>query len=152
MFLATQSRIQQAARDFAQRRHSITPNIVVNQPPRPAMGDLALPLAMELGRRAGQPPRQVAEELAAELRNVPGVAKVEIAGPGYVNVYLARTAYATGLEASAPAAVQSAVGAPPADKIIVEHTNINPNKAAHIGHLRNAALGDTFVRMLRASR
>ena len=127
MFLVTQARIQQAAREFAQRSHAFTPNIVVNQPPRPAMGDLALPLAMELGRRAGKPPRQVADELAAELRAVAGVARVEIAGPGYVNVYLARTAYATGLEASAPAAT------PPADKIIVEHTNINPNKAAHIG-------------------
>jgi arginyl-tRNA synthetase len=149
LFLATQARIQQAVREFARRGYSLDVNVVVNQPPRPAMGDLALPLAMELGRKAGKPPRQIAGELAAQLRSLDGVAKVEIAGPGYVNVYLARAAYALGLESSSPG---PSVPAPEkaAEKIIVEHTNINPNKAAHIGHLRNAALGDTLVRVLRS--
>src|SRR4051812_44484521 len=109
------------------------------------MGDMALPLAMELGRRAGKPPRQVAEELAAELRQVPGVIKTEVAGPGYVNVYVNRGEYAVGLAARSDQQQSKTSG-----KLIVEHTNINPNKAAHIGHLRNAALGDTLIRLLRS--
>ncbi|MBI2815347.1 MAG: arginine--tRNA ligase [Acidobacteria bacterium] len=149
MFLATQAKIQQAVREFAHERYNLEPNVIVNQPPRPAMGDMALPLAMELGRRVGKPPRQVAEELAAELRNIAGVAKVEVAGPGYVNVYLNRADYAAGLSVQREQATAESASKP-SGKIIVEHTNINPNKAAHIGHLRNAALGDTLVRLLRS--
>ena len=108
------------------------------------MGDFALPLAMELARKVGKPPRQIAEDLAGELRSVDGVAKVEVAGPGYVNVFLARSAYAARLGAVEIPDTKNS------QKIIVEHTNINPNKAAHIGHLRNAALGDSMVRLLRA--
>ena len=71
---------------------------------------------------------------------------MEVAGNGYINIRLDRGAFARG------AAARRIRGGrrPRGEKIIVEHTNINPNKAAHIGHLRNATLGDTFVRMLRA--
>jgi arginyl-tRNA synthetase len=144
LFLATQARIQQAVRGFARRQYGLEVSVTVNQPPRSAMGDLALPLAMELGRKLGKSPRQLAEELAAELRSIEGIARTEVAGPGYVNVYLDRAGYAAGLEKS-----ELRAGAA-SEKIIVEHTNINPNKAAHIGHLRNAALGDTLVRLLRS--
>ena len=98
MFLATQTKLQQATGDFARRRYGLEVNVIINQPPRPAMGDFALPLAMELGRKAGKPPRQIADELAIELRSVEGIARAEVAGPGYVNVYLARAAYAAGVE------------------------------------------------------
>ena len=148
MFLTLQNRIQQAAREFVLRQYGVEANVVVNQPPRPAMGDLALPLAMELARKLRRPPRQIAEEVAAALRSVAGVAKAEVAGAGYVNLFLDRAAYAAQLGTPADVAASSRAGA--GEKIIVEHTNINPNKAAHIGHLRNAALGDTFVRLLRA--
>src|SRR5437762_13985965 len=70
---------------------------------------------------------------------------MEVAGNRYINIRLDRGAYAAALLQG-----PTAETAPEGGKIIVEHTNINPNKAAHIGHLRNAALGDTFVRMLRA--
>ena len=149
MYLATQARIKQAVREFALRQYELEVNVIVNQPPRPAMGDMALPLAMELARKLRRPPRQIAEEIAAALRPVSGVAKVEIAGAGYVNLYLDRAAYATQLTASLTKPVSSPTVAAK-KKTIVEHTNINPNKAAHIGHLRNAALGDTFVRLLRS--
>lgn len=149
MYLATQARIKQAVREFALRQYELEVNVIVNQPPRPAMGDMALPLAMELARKLRRPPRQIAEEIAAALRPVAGVAKVEIAGAGYVNLYLDRAAYATQLTASLTKPVPSPSAAAK-KKTIVEHTNINPNKAAHIGHLRNAALGDTFVRLLRS--
>jgi len=106
---------------------------------------MALPLAMELARQLRRPPRQIAEEIAGALRSLAGIARAEVAGAGYVNLFLDRASYAQPLESTAKTPAQWQGG-----KIIVEHTNINPNKAAHIGHLRNAALGDTFVRLLRA--
>ena len=147
MYLEWQKRIQQAAREFVGRQYGVEANVVVNQPPRAAMGDLALPLAMELARKLRRPPRQIAEEIAAELRAVPGLSKAEVAGAGYVNLFLDRAVYATQFGAPSETA---AAGSGGDGKVIVEHTNINPNKAAHIGHLRNSALGDTFVRLLRA--
>jgi arginyl-tRNA synthetase len=83
--------------------------------------------------------------LAAEIGPIEGVAAVEVAGNGYVNIRLDRGALGAALLRG-----ESEEAAPAGEKVIVEHTNINPNKAAHIGHLRNATLGDTFVRMLRA--
>jgi len=145
-----------------ERQYSIEANVIVNVPPRPEMGDMALPLAMELARKLRRPPRQIAEEIAAALRPLSGIERVEVAGAGYVNLFLYRAAFAVRFaspgghpEESFGSAQDKLRGAGPASqpesrgKIIVEHTNINPNKAAHIGHLRNAALGDTFVRLLR---
>jgi arginyl-tRNA synthetase len=117
--------------------------IVVNIPPRRALGDLAVPLAFELARRLRKAPRTIAEEIAAQLGSVDGFARIEAAN-GYINFFLDRVHH---LDAWLNA---GAATAPPAgEKAIVEHTAINPNKAAHIGHLRNAALGDAFGRLLR---
>ncbi|MBV9404123.1 MAG: arginine--tRNA ligase [Acidobacteriaceae bacterium] len=119
--------------------------VLLEQPRDSSFGELALPIAFQLARQLKRPPRQIAGELATELSNLPGVAGLEVAGNGYINVRLDRGAYAQSvLLGDASAAFPSGS----AGKIIVEHTNINPNKAAHIGHLRNAILGDTFVRML----
>ena len=96
MYLATQTRIQQAVKDFAQRQWQLDVNVLVNVPPQPEMGDMALVLAMELARKLRRPPRQIAEEIAAELRTVAGVAKVEVAGAGYVNLFLDRATYEIG--------------------------------------------------------
>ena len=117
--------------------------IPVEPAPRRALGDLAVPLAFELARRLRKAPRLIAQELAAGLPSIDGVARIEAAPNGYVNFFLDRPAFLrTWLAGTAPAG--SSEG-----KAIVEHTAINPNKAAHIGHLRNAALGDTFGRLLR---
>ncbi|MGH9786141.1 MAG: arginine--tRNA ligase, partial [Terriglobia bacterium] len=148
MYLALQNRVQQAAREFVLRQYGLEANVVVNQPPRAAMGDLALPLAMDLARKLRRPPRQIAEEVAAALRSVEGVRKAEVAGAGYVNLFLGRASFAAQVANQREAVASPAAAAN--EKLIVEHTNINPNQAAHIGHLRNAALGDTFVRLLRA--
>ncbi len=122
------------------------PSIVIDYPPTRELGDLALPLAFELARKLRKAPKPIAEEIAGAVGPIPGVARVE-AVKGYLNLFLDRSAFlqerlAAGGPAPAPIAGAGV-------KTIVEHTAINPNKAAHIGHLRNSALGDTLVRALR---
>jgi arginyl-tRNA synthetase len=122
-------------------------NLVVEQPPSIALGELALPVAFELAKRLRKAPRAIATELAAELTaalpQLEGVTSVEVAGAGYLNIRLDRTAAVRRIAADQHADI----GGP--GFRLVEHTSINPNKAAHIGHLRNAILGDTFQRLLR---
>jgi arginyl-tRNA synthetase len=122
-------------------------NLVVEQAPSIALGELALPVAFELAKRLRKAPRAIATELAAELTSalpeLPGVSSVEVAGAGYLNIRLDRTAAVRRIAADQHADI----GGP--GFRLVEHTSINPNKAAHIGHLRNAILGDTFQRLLR---
>ncbi len=144
MFHYIEKRLQDAVSAYVRTKYGYEAPVAVESPKQPEFGELALPVAFQLARTARRPPRQIAAEIVAALGAVEGVAAFEIAGNGYINVRLERGAYAAALLAPPPA--------PAADgeKIIVEHTNINPNKAAHIGHLRNAVLGDTFVRMLRA--
>jgi arginyl-tRNA synthetase len=121
--------------------------LAVEQPPNIALGELALPVAFELAKRLRKAPRVIAAELAAELSSdlsqLEGVASVEVAGAGYLNIKLDRAAAVRRIAADQHANV----GGP--GFRLVEHTSINPNKAAHIGHLRNAILGDTFQRLLR---
>jgi len=121
------------------------PSIVLDYPPTRELGDLGTPVAFELARRLRKAPRAIAQEIAADFGSVAGVREVAAAPNGYLNVRLERRAFLlerlAGME---PAPERTAGG-----KAIVEHTAINPNKAAHIGHLRNAALGDTLVRVLR---
>jgi arginyl-tRNA synthetase len=119
-------------------------------PPKIELGELALPIAFDLARKVKRPPREIAQELAEDARRIPGIWKVDVAGAGYLNMFLDRAALALDLADSIDRGDFGRASAPEfTGKIIVEHTNINPNKAAHIGHLRNAALGDSFVRCLR---
>jgi len=119
----------------------------VEQAPSIALGELALPVAFELAKRLRKAPRAIATELAAELTaalpELEGIASVEVAGAGYLNIRLDRAATVRRIAADQHADI----GGP--GFRLVEHTSINPNKAAHIGHLRNAILGDTFQRLLR---
>jgi arginyl-tRNA synthetase len=118
--------------------------IPVEAPPRRAMGDVAVPLAFELARRLRKAPRAIAQEIVGRLGMVEGFSRIEAAPNGYVNFFLDRPGHlAVWLRERDTASPASA------EKAIVEHTAINPNKAAHIGHLRNAALGDAFGRLLR---
>ena len=121
------------------------PDIAVQSPPTRAMGDLGITVAFELARTLRKAPRAIAADLIGALGAIDGVSTVEAAPNGYVNVFLDRARFARGLFArdDAPASALAS------DKAIVEHTAINPNKAAHIGHLRNAAMGDTLARVLR---
>ncbi|HXU37621.1 MAG TPA: arginine--tRNA ligase [Blastocatellia bacterium] len=132
------------------------PEIPVEVPPRTELGDLAFPVAFELAKRRKaatgekQNPREIATRLAEEMRTVEGVARADVAGAGYLNLYLDRAAFVL-QSLGEPQALEPLLGGKSGGKIIVEHTAVNPNKAAHIGHLRNAVLGDTTVRMLRAA-
>src|SRR5690242_19258630 len=111
------------------------------------MGEYALPLSFELAKKLRKAPRKIAEEIVANIGPIPGFEKLEVAGAGYINARLNRAEAAQSiLSGDAPATQHTEK-----EKILVEHSSINPNKAAHIGHLRNAILGDTFVRLLRAS-
>src|SRR5438552_10529078 len=108
------------------------------------MGEYALPLAMELAKKLRQPPRKIAEEIVGALGWLPGFGKIEVAGAGSINARVERADFAAQfLKHPPPRHIDT-------EKILVEHTSINPNKAAHVGHLRNAILGDSFVRLLRA--
>ncbi len=125
------------------------PHIPIEQPPGIAMGELATPVAFDLAKRLRKAPRVIAQELASHLSasvaagHLPGISAVEVAGAGYLNVRLDRAATLSGMARDQHADV----GGP--GFRLIEHTSINPNKAAHIGHLRNAILGDTFARLLR---
>jgi arginyl-tRNA synthetase len=132
-------------REFLRRTYNLElTNIVVEQPPKIEFGEYALPLAFELARKLRKAPRKIAEEIVAGVGALAGFEKFEVAGGGYINVRVNRAALAAELAADRTPAAEN-----PAGKVLVEHSSINPNKAAHIGHLRNAILGDTFVRLLR---
>jgi len=142
-----QARVCHALRAFIQAKYDVDMEVVTNQPPKIEMGEVATPVCFELAKRLKRAPRQLAQELVAEIGGVAGVARWEVAGGGYVNAHLDRAAFFSALLEPQEAALPQ----PGTRKTIVEHTAINPNKAAHIGHLRNAVLGDTFVRLLRAT-
>src|SRR5271169_6247610 len=114
------------------------------------MGEAGSPVCFELAKRLKKAPRMIAQEIANGLGKVDGIAKVEVAGGGYLNAYFERAEFWQSVtreekKEDQPRDTESAEK----KKIIVEHTSINPNKAAHIGHVRNAVLGDTMVRVLR---
>ena len=118
---------------------------MLDYPPNRDLGDLGTPVAFELARRLRKAPRAIAQEIAGAFGTLEGIRQVSAAPNGYLNFFLDRPAFlCSGFASTARR------GPPPtAGKAIVEHTAINPNKAAHIGHLRNSALGDTLVRVLR---
>ncbi len=120
-------------------------------PPKTELGDLAFPVAFELAKLIKQEtgekrnPREIAEQLKAALLTNVNVERVEVAGAGYLNVFYNRAKFLSEFVATEKIADENSV------KSCIEHTSVNPNKAAHIGHVRNSVLGDTFVRILRAN-
>jgi arginyl-tRNA synthetase len=139
-----ESILRAAIRRAASRALGVEPEeIPLTYPPKPELGDLATPLCFELARRLKRAPRELAAAVVEAATGAEGIERLEVAGAGYINAFLDRRSFLERM-------LQP--GEPPSQdgpKTIVEHTNINPNKAAHIGHLRNAVLGDTLVRFLR---
>ncbi|MGE5114490.1 MAG: arginine--tRNA ligase [Acidobacteriaceae bacterium] len=148
MYRLLQRRLTGHIRNFLRKKYEIElPNIVVEQPPKIEMGEYALPFSFELAKKLRKAPRAIAQEIVASIPPLEGFLPFEVAGAGYINAKVDRAALAselvTGLDHPEPFEHPG--------KILVEHTSINPNKAAHIGHLRNSILGDTFVLLLRAA-
>jgi arginyl-tRNA synthetase len=146
MILTVQQQLHQRVADAIRRQFNLNdvPPFAIEVPPNRALGDLAITVAFQLARTLRKAPKAIAQELAAALGFLPGVAKVVAAPNGYLNLYLDRRPFVIDRLNRRVAAARATDG-----KAVVEHTAINPNKAAHIGHLRNATLGDTIVRVLR---
>ena len=146
MILPIQQQVHAAVADAIRRQFGLDeiPPFAVETPPSRAMGDLAVTVAFQLARALRKAPRVIAQDIASAMAPIPGITQVSVAANGYINLSLDRAPYlidrVTGR--AVPATIREG-------KTVVEHTAINPNKAAHIGHLRNAALGDTLVRVLR---
>jgi arginyl-tRNA synthetase len=175
LYLEITTRLRDALAKHIRAKYGVELPIVLERPPKIEMGEVASPVCFELAKRLKKAPRQIAQEIQNGLPPVTGVARLDVAGAGYLNAYFDRGAFweAARSEAqqsipqgpkpyvAAPIDVGSQGPTPSAGsektdsqkslshKIIVEHTSINPNKAAHIGHVRNAVLGDTMARTLR---
>src|SRR6266850_5638096 len=144
MLLDLHARIKDVLRSTIRSQWNIEPpEIALNQTPKIELGELATPVSLALAKQLQRAPRTIAEELIARAGKIEGIERMEVAGAGYINFHVDRAVVLRGSRLRGFATE--------AGKVIVEHTNINPNKAAHIGHLRNAAIGDTFVRVLRAA-
>lgn len=146
MILTVERQVHDAIAAAIDRHYHLAdpPAFSIEVPPSRALGDLAVPVAFQLARSLRKAPRAIAQELVPALGPLEGVTRIVAAPNGYLNLFLDRVAY---LKPRVRA--QIAPTAADREKTIVEHTAINPNKAAHIGHLRNAALGDTLARVLR---
>ena len=157
MYITLTKRLREALAAHIQAKYGealggVVPNIVLERPPKIEMGEAASPVAFELAKRLKKAPRMIAQEIATGLGVVPGIARVEVAGAGYLNAYFDRGAFWRAANEEKIIYTESAESTEHTEKkskIIVEHTSINPNKAAHIGHVRNAVLGDTFARILK---
>jgi arginyl-tRNA synthetase len=149
VYKAVEDRFRKALRHHIHERYKTDVPIVTERPPKLSMGEAASPVCFELAKRLKKPPRALAQEIANSLKPIAGIARVEVAGGGYLNAFFDRAAFFRA--AAEEAGRQALTAGAGATKTVVEHTSINPNKAAHIGHLRNAVLGDTFARLLRHS-
>jgi arginyl-tRNA synthetase len=148
VYLTLLKRLQETLSGHIREKYGVELSVVLERPPKLEMGEAASPVCFELAKRLKKAPRQIAQEIATSLPKIAGIARVEVAGAGYLNAFFDRAWFWTESrkETSGPS---HTLRASERKKVIVEHTSINPNKAAHIGHLRNAVLGDTMVRLLR---
>jgi arginyl-tRNA synthetase len=181
VYLELQNRLADHLRAVLKQKYDLEmETIPLEIPPDLKFGELSTPIAFELARKLRKAPKMIAAEIVAALGTQTGFASFEVAGAGYINARLDRAVVVKGIVGGDESPVsESRPGAPgdsqvsearpgaPGDSTVsesrpgapgglqvhslVEHTSINPNKAAHIGHLRNAILGDTFVRLLRAA-
>jgi arginyl-tRNA synthetase len=147
VYLELQKRLMQLLREVLKAKYDLQLDAIpLEIPPELKFGELATPIAFELARKLRKAPKVIAQEIVTALDKVDGFAGFEVAGAGYINARLDRVD-GVRMTAATEAGAQAASGI----HSLVEHSSINPNKAAHIGHLRNAILGDTFVRLLRAA-
>jgi arginyl-tRNA synthetase len=147
VYLQLQNRFAEHLRGVLKTKFDLEiENIPIEIPPDLKFGELSTPVALQLARTLRKAPKIIAQEIVAALGSLEGFAGFEVAGAGYINARLNRAASARLVAAGEGLEIKSS-----GIHSLVEHTSINPNKAAHIGHLRNSILGDTFVRLLRAA-
>src|SRR5882724_6693319 len=150
-------RLRESLAAHIKEKYSVEISVALEKPPKLEMGEAASPVCFELAKRLKRAPRQIAQEIAMRLPAVPGVVRIEVAGAGYLNVFFDRGDFWQSAQDQKKGQRRDAADAESRgelttrEKVIVEHTSINPNKAAHIGHMRNAVLGDTIARILRDS-
>ena len=147
MYLTLLNRLREALAAHIRDKYNVELSVPLEKPPKVELGEAASPVSFELAKRLKKAPRAIAQEIAGSLPKIDGIARVEVAGGGYLNAFFDRLAFWESAQKEAIGESQAADYAH--GTVIVEHTSINPNKAAHIGHLRNAVLGDTMVRLLR---
>jgi arginyl-tRNA synthetase len=145
VYLTLTHRLREALAAHIREKYGVEISVVLERPPKLEMGEAASPVSFELAKRLRKAPRAIAQEIANNLTPIEGIARVEVAGGGYLNAFFDRAAFCSSVQKAQDFHDTSLR----AERVIVEHTSINPNKAAHIGHLRNAVLGDTMVRVLR---
>lgn len=153
-----QTALRETVRSTAMARFGVEPDMIAAEtPPKTELGDLAFPVAFELAKKIKQAtgdkknPREIAETLKPAIESMDFVGKVEVAGAGYLNVFFDRAEFLAENASSEPLPHLASSLTPHAAKVCVEHTSVNPNKSAHIGHVRNSVLGDTFQRILTAT-
>jgi arginyl-tRNA synthetase len=152
MYLELQKRFEQHLRNVLAEKYGLQlDGIPLEIPPELKFGELSTPIAFELARKLRKAPRIIAQEIVAALTGLEGFAGFEVAGAGYINARLDRAAGARDTALESYSYLRKLESSGTQLHSLVEHTSINPNKAAHVGHLRNAILGDTFVRLLRAA-
>src|SRR3954452_7556353 len=126
--------------------------VVVERPKNPEHGDYATNVALRLAKPAGRPPREVAEVLAEELRAHPGIASVDVAGPGFLNIRLAQGALGRiAVEAVTAGQAYGRTGTLAGQRLNLEFVSANPTGPVHIGGSRWAAVGDAIGRLLESS-
>ncbi|MGE3468316.1 MAG: arginine--tRNA ligase, partial [Pyrinomonadaceae bacterium] len=153
-----QDQLREAIRTTAVEKLGVEiDSIPAETPPKTELGDIAFPIAFELAKRVKQAtgekknPREIAETLRDALQAFDRVGKVEVAGAGYLNVFFGRSRFLAENASASPLPFAALADSDTAVKVCVEHTSVNPNKSAHIGHVRNSVLGDTFMRILKAT-
>ncbi len=144
MYLKLQQELKRALSAHIREKYGVEISVALERPPKLDLGEAASPVCFELAKRLKRAPRQIAQEITASISLPAGIARIEVAGAGYLNAFFDRGAFWHLLTSKS-----GSTAVPKHEKVIVEHTSINPNKSAHIGHLRNAVLGDTIARILR---
>ncbi len=154
MYLELKNRLETHLKNVLKASYSLELEAIpMEMPPDLRFGELATPIALQLARSLRKAPKIIAQEIVSALGTVPGFVSFEVAGAGYINARIDRAELVSGVALASVRALSASEPDQSRDQehALVEHTSINPNKAAHIGHLRNAILGDTFVRLLRAA-
>jgi arginyl-tRNA synthetase len=147
LFAAMLARVQAATAPLVGKAD--LSRIVVEPPRDPSHGDMATNAAMVLAKDAGKKPRELAEQIAERLRAEPTVEKVDVAGPGFINLTLKPIVWSEELRLAlklGPDYGRSAMGA--GEKVNVEYVSANPTGPLHVGHGRGAVFGDALANLL----